>query len=194
MTQCLSFHANHLGIIAKSRNATLFSLNRKCPSNHQTLKERIFWSYLTAISNLSNHQPLETVLGYNILAIPTHCVLELLEPLSIMPPSVNIIWDSSLEKSFHVYTLLKLDDISCMTVKDSTNIGTLEGILYLIFCYSSNLTLMPFLLTRTLFCHIAFSITCIFFFSCIFSFHFSLLLLLSLFIFLFTLLLQSSCT
>jgi len=159
---------------------TLSSLNGKHPSNCQTLKERIFSSYLTAISNLSNCQLLEVVLGYNNSAIPTHCALELLEPSSIMLPSVNIVWDSSLGKSFcvhAVYTLLKLDDISCMTARDSTNIGTLEGILYLIFCYSSNLTLTPFPLIKTLFCCVVFSITCIF------SFYFPLFLLPSLFFF-----------
>jgi len=153
---------------------TLSSLNRKCPSNHQTLKERIFLSYLTVISNLSNHWLLETVLGYNYSAIPTHYALELLEPSSIILPSVNIIWDSFLEKSFHVYavyTLLKLGDISCITARDSTNIGILEGILYLIFYYFSNLTLISFPLIKTLFCHIVFNITCIFSFYFSFSFH-----------------------
>ena len=141
---------------------------------------------MTVISNLLNHQPLEAVLGYNNSAILTHCTLELLEPSSIMSPSVNIVWDSSLEKSFcvHVvYILSKLGNISCMTARDSTNIGTLEGILYLIFCYSSNLTLMPFPLIRMLFCHIVFSITCILSFSCFFSFYFSLFIIPSPFFF-----------
>ena len=154
MIQFLSSYANHLGIIAKSRNVTLFSLNGKCLSNCQTLKERIFWSYLTVISNLLNHQLLETVLSYNNLAILTHYVLKLLEPSSIISLLVNIIWDSSLRKSFHiyvVYTLSKLGNISCITARDLINIGTLEGILYLIFCYSSNLILTPFPLIRTLF-------------------------------------------
>ena len=55
LIQFLSSYANHLGIIAKSRNVTLFSLNGKCLFNCQTLKERIFWSYLTVISNLFGH-------------------------------------------------------------------------------------------------------------------------------------------
>jgi len=154
LIQFLSSYANHLGVIAKSRNVTLFSLNRKCPSNCQTLKKRIIWSYLTVISNLLNHQLLETVLSYNNLAILTHCVLKLLEPSSIMFPLVNIMWDSSLRKSFHVhvvYTLSKLGNISCMTARYLINIGTLEGILHLILCYSSNLTLISFSLIRTLF-------------------------------------------
>ena len=127
-----------------------------------------------------NCQLLKTVLDYNNLAIQTHCMLELLEPSSIMPPSVNIIWDSSLGKSFciyMVYTLLKLGDISCMTARDSTNIRTLEEIFYLIFCYSSNLTLTPFPLIRTLLCYIVFSIICILSFSCFFFFHFFLFFL-----------------
>ena len=121
------------------------------------------------ILNLLSCQLLEAVLSYNNSAIPTHCALELLESLSIMSPSVNIVWDSSLGKSFHVhvvYILLKLDDISCMTARDSTNIETLKEILYLILCYSSNSTLTPFYLIRTLFCHIASSITYIFSFYC----------------------------
>ena len=88
-------------------------------------------------------------------------------------------------EEFHVhvvYTLSKLGNISCMTARDSTNIGILKGILYLIFCDFSNLTLMPFHLIRTLFCHIVLSITCVLFFSCFFSFHFSLFLRPSLFV------------
>ena len=178
MIQFLSFYANHLGIIAKSKNVTLFSFNGKYSFNCQTLKKRIFWSYLTVISNILNYQLLEAVLSYNNLAILTHCALKLLEPSSIMPPLVNIIWDSFPRKSFYVhmvYTLSKLGNISCMTARDSINIGTLKGILHFIFCYSSNLTLTPFSLIRTLFCHIMFSITCILFF------HFFLFFLLSFF-------------
>jgi len=87
---------------------------------------------MTAISNLLNCQPLKVVLGCNILAIPTCCALELLEPLSIMLPSVNIVWDSSLGKISHIYVvyiLLNLGDTSCMTARDLTNIEILEGIL-----------------------------------------------------------------
>ena len=87
-------------------------------------------------------------------------------------------------EEFHVhvvYILSKLGNISCITARDSTNIGILEEILYLIFCDLSNLTLMPFHLIRTLFCHIVLSIAYILFFSCFFSFHFSLFLLPSLF-------------
>ena len=87
-------------------------------------------------------------------------------------------------EEFHVhvvYILSKLGNISCITARDSTNIGILEEILYFIFCDLSNLTLMPFHLIRTLFCHIVLSIAYILFFSCFFSFHFSLFLLPSLF-------------
>ena len=96
------------------------------------LKGKNFLKLLDSDFKPSSCWPLKAVLGCNILAIPTCCMLELLEPSSIMLPSANIIWDPSLGKisCVHaVYILLKLGDTSCMTARDSTNIGILEGIL-----------------------------------------------------------------
>ena len=119
------------------------------------------------------------VLSCNILAFPTHCVLESLKQLLIMLPSVNIISNSSLGKIFciHVvYILLKLDDISCMNVRGSTDIRILEEILLLISHYSSNLTLVLFpLFKASLICNyifLYFLLLLSFFFSSLSSFLF----------------------
>ena len=122
------------------------------------------------ILTLSNHQISKVVLGCNNLVTLTHCALEPLELLSIMHPLVNIVWDSFLGRTscVHVaYIQLKPEDISYMNVRGSTNIGTLEGIPLLILHYFSNLTLVLFLLVRSLLIHIMFSITIFLWFSLI---------------------------
>ena len=139
------------------------------------------------ISTLSNYWQLKTVLGCNILAFPTCCVLEPLKQLLIMLLLVNIILNSSLGKILHVYAVyipLKLDNISCINVRDSMNIGILEEILLLTSYYSSDLTLVLFHLFKASLIYNIFSITffSIFFFcfpffsflflsSCCFSLH-----------------------
>ena len=72
------------------------------------------------------------ILTCNTSAILTYCALELLEPLSIILSLVNIDWGFSLGKNSYVYIVyiqLNLGNISCMPVRDSTTIGTTEGIL-----------------------------------------------------------------
>ena len=163
LTQCLSSHVDCLGIIAKNVNVTLLILNGKCLFKCQTLKGEIFQNYLTVTKILLSHPLSKAVLGFNILAILIHCALELLEPLSITLLLVNIVWGFSLGKNscVHVvYTLLNLDDISCMNARDSTIIGTPEGILQLIFHYSLNLTVMLSLLDKVLLHCLVVSINC----------------------------------
>jgi len=91
---------------------------------------------------------LKAVLGYSTSACQTHCVLELLGPLSITLLSANISWDSSLGKisCVHVACILwKQEDTYYMNVVSSTNTGILEGTLLLTLLYFSNLILVLFI-------------------------------------------------
>jgi len=115
------------------------------------------------------------------------CVLKPFEQLLITLPLANIVLNSSLGKIFcvHVvYILLKLDNISCINIRGSMDIGILEEILLLISYYSSNLILVLSPLFKASVIHNTFSITffSIFFFcfpsfcflflsSCCFSLH-----------------------
>ena len=72
------------------------------------------------------------VLGCNISAILTYCVLELLKLSSITLLPVNIARGFSLGKNscvHAVYIQLNLGNISCITARNSTTIETPEEIL-----------------------------------------------------------------
>ena len=79
-----------------------------------------------------NHWQFKVVLDCNNLAIWTLCVSEPLEQLSTMLLLVNIVWDSFLGKTSYahvVYIQSKLGNISCINIRDLTNIGILKEIL-----------------------------------------------------------------
>ena len=125
------------------------------------------------------------VLGFNISATLTHYMLELLKPLSIILPLVNIDWGSFLEKNFcvhAVYILLNLGDISCTTARDSTITRIQEEILLLTSHCSLNTTVMPSLKKNILLYQLTYSLFSfvIFLFFFLFFFFFFLLLYFSL--------------
>ena len=156
----------------KRGNAILFSYSGECHFKWQILREEISWNYSMIISTLLNRWISKVVLGCNNLVTLTHCVSEPLELLLITHPSANIVWDSFLRKTSHIHTVyiqLKSEDISYMNIRGSINIRTLEEIPLLILHYFSNLTLVLFLLVRSLLICIAFSIT-IFLWSSLISF------------------------
>ena len=169
MTPSLFSHANNF---CKKREYNSVLLQWRMLFKWQILRKEISWNYSMIISTLLNCWISKVVLSCNNLVTLTHCVLEPLELLSITHPSANIVWDSSLRRTSHihaVYIQLKSEDISYMNIRGSINIRTLEEIPLLILHYFSNLTLVLFLLVRSLLICIAFSIT-IFLWSSLISF------------------------
>ena len=125
------------------------------------------------------------VLGFSISATLTHYMLELLKPLSIILPSVNINWGSFLGKNFHVhavYILLNLGDISCTTARDSTITRIQEEILLLTSHCFLNTIVIPSPKENTLLYQLTYSLFSfvIFLFFFLFFFFFFLLLYFSL--------------
>ena len=149
-------HANYLETSVRNTSATTLYCSGKHHFKCLISKEEISLNFWTVTLNHLFLQTLRVAYGFNILVILICFALELLELSLTMHLLVNTDSGSFLKKTFHVfvvYTLLNLSNISCMIVGDLTITGIWEETQLLTSPYSLNSTAGLFYLKKALLYH-----------------------------------------